>query len=116
MSTLLQDFHFIAWWSLRQSTGSAALARVIEPPLLAALLLPQTIRGSALPLALLAAGWTLAVLGLAGPTWERLPEPVHRRGDALVIALDMSVSMQAADLAPSRLARARCGSTPRSAR
>jgi Ca-activated chloride channel family protein len=121
MSTLLQDFHFLrplwlfalppalvlAWWSLRQSTGSAALARVIEPPLLAALLLPQTIRGSALPLALLAAGWTLAVLGLAGPTWERLPEPVHRRGDALVIALDMSVSMQAADLAPSRLARAR---------
>ncbi len=121
MSTLLQDFHFLrplwlialppalllAWWSLRRSNGSAALARVIEPRLLAALLLPQTIRGSALPLALLAAGWTLAVLGLAGPAWERLPEPVHRRGDALVIALDMSDSMQAADLPPSRLARAR---------
>jgi Ca-activated chloride channel family protein len=49
----------------------------------------------------------LAVIALAGPTWERMPVPAYRSQDALVIALDLSRSMDAADLEPSRLARAR---------
>ena len=46
-------------------------------------------------------------LALAGPAWERQSVPVTRDGDAMVIALDLSRSMEATDLAPSRLARAR---------
>ncbi len=121
MSDALQAFHFLRpWWllallpalwlaraCLAQNAATAAWARVIEPALLAALLLPQAVRRGPLPLALLAAGWSLAVIGLAGPAWERLPEPVHRRGDALVVGLDLSASMLAADLSPTRLARAR---------
>ncbi len=49
----------------------------------------------------------LAIIALAGPTWERLPQPVFRTDSALVIALDLSRSMDAPDLAPSRLERAR---------
>lgn len=56
---------------------------------------------------LLATAWTLAVLALAGPTWEKLPLPAYRIEEARVIALDLSRSMDAADLTPSRLARAK---------
>jgi len=49
----------------------------------------------------------LAIIALAGPTWERLPQPVYHKNSALVIALDLSRSMNAADIKPSRLTRAR---------
>ena len=49
----------------------------------------------------------LAIIALAGPTWERLPQPVYHKDSALVIALDLSRSMNAADIKPSRLTRAR---------
>lgn len=48
-----------------------------------------------------------AILALAGPTWERLPTPAFRNDAALVIALDLSRSMNATDIKPSRLIRAR---------
>lgn len=49
----------------------------------------------------------LIILAIAGPTWERLPSPVFRNDAALVIALDLSKSMDATDIKPSRLTRAR---------
>jgi Ca-activated chloride channel family protein len=49
----------------------------------------------------------LIIFALAGPTWERLPSPVFRNDAALVIALDLSLSMDASDITPSRLSRAR---------
>ncbi|MEJ2601884.1 MAG: VWA domain-containing protein [Gammaproteobacteria bacterium] len=49
----------------------------------------------------------LASLAMAGPTWERQKQPLYRGGDALVVALDLSRSMDAADVSPSRLERAR---------
>lgn len=115
------DFHFLrpwwllllpltsllAWWCLRPSRAGGGWRAVIDPALLPALLLPGEGASSRWPRALLLLGWLLAVLGLAGPAWERLPEPVERRGDALVIAIDLSLSMYAGDLAPSRLERAR---------
>lgn len=56
---------------------------------------------------LLFAGWLLATLALAGPTWEKLPQPVLQKRDGLVIVLDLSLSMYAEDIKPSRLQRAR---------
>jgi Ca-activated chloride channel family protein len=60
------------------------------------------------------AGWIatglsilLCILALAGPTWERLPGPAFRNDSALVIALDLSKSMDATDIKPSRISRAR---------
>ncbi len=49
----------------------------------------------------------LAITALAGPTWQRIEQPVYRSEQALVIALDLSRSMDSQDLSPSRLARAR---------
>lgn len=56
---------------------------------------------------LLATTWLLAVLAMAGPTWEKTPQPVLQKRDALVIVLDLSLSMYAEDIQPSRLERAR---------
>jgi len=59
------------------------------------------------PLALAALSALLAVISLAGPTWQRLPTPVFRNESALVIVLNLSITMDAADITPSRLVRAR---------
>ena len=47
------------------------------------------------------------ILAFAGPTWEKLPQPVFRSQAALVIALDLSRSMDVSDIKPTRLTRAR---------
>ncbi len=56
---------------------------------------------------LFAFGGVLGALALAGPAWERIEQPVFRAEQALVIAVDLSRSMDAQDIKPSRLARAR---------
>lgn len=49
----------------------------------------------------------LSIIALAAPTWERLPAPAFRNDAGLVILLDLSKSMNAQDLKPNRLSRAR---------
>lgn len=97
----------LLWWALRGRGRGGAWARVCDPALL-----PFVVehgeggrQGHAGGLLALAAA--LAVTAAAGPTWERLPVPVFRGEAALVVALDLSASMDAEDLKPSRLARAR---------
>jgi Ca-activated chloride channel family protein len=117
----LADFHFLrpAWllallpcallalWLRRNAAQGSLWHTLIDPALLDALLLRDAPRRQgALPLLLLA-GWTIATIALAGPAWERLPQPVNRANDALVIALDLGSTMRAADVQPSRYERAR---------
>ncbi len=59
-------------------------------------------KGTLLVLAVL-----LAVLALVGPRYGTQLREVNREGIDLMIALDVSLSMQAEDVAPSRLARAK---------
>jgi Ca-activated chloride channel family protein len=49
----------------------------------------------------------LTILALASPTWERVPSPVFRNDSGLVIALNLSQTMEAGDIKPTRLIRAR---------
>ena len=49
----------------------------------------------------------LGVIALSGPTWEKQDSPVYNSREGLVIALDLSLSMTAQDVAPSRLQRAK---------
>ena len=56
---------------------------------------------------LLGLGGVIAVVALAGPAWQRIEQPVFRAEQALVLALDLSRSMDAQDVAPSRLRRAK---------
>lgn len=92
-------------WYQRDRTGS--WHSVIAPHLLGHLVGEEHAGRAfnALPFFLLA--WTLAIFAASGPSWEKLPQPVHQKQDALVILLDLSYSMKSADLAPSRKDRAR---------
>ena len=50
---------------------------------------------------------SLVVLAAAGPSLRQVELPVIKRADALVLVLDLSASMLAADVQPSRIQRAR---------
>ncbi|MFW2405824.1 MAG: VWA domain-containing protein, partial [Gammaproteobacteria bacterium] len=95
------------FWFARRRFAMQRWRNVIDPALM-----PHVLIGAGhgtrrvLTVALGIAG-TLMILALAGPAWERMPQPVFRSQDALVIALDLSRSMDATDVKPSRLARAR---------
>ncbi|MEM7082515.1 MAG: VWA domain-containing protein [Pseudomonadota bacterium] len=45
----------------------------------------------------------LLIVALAGPAWEQLPQPVFTQQHPVVIALDLSQSMTAQDILPTRL-------------
>jgi Ca-activated chloride channel family protein len=52
-------------------------------------------------------GLALAILALARPQWGRLEEPVFAQSRDIILALDLSRSMLAEDVKPTRLARAK---------
>jgi len=115
------DFHFLRpeWlWALpvviamtlllaRRRLGPGSWQNVVAPALAPHVLSMSASRHGGYRWWLLAVGAVLAVLALAGPAWERIEQPVYRSDQALVIALDLSRSMDAQDLSPSRLLRAR---------
>jgi len=49
----------------------------------------------------------LSIIALAGPAWEKLPQPVYQTERGSVLIMDMSYSMYATDIKPNRLTRAR---------
>ena len=98
----------LAWALLRSRARGGNWARLVEPALQKHVLVrPQVLKERGWPLAAVIAATIVASLALAGPAWERLPVPVYRSDDALVVALDLSRSMDATDVEPSRLARAK---------
>ena len=50
---------------------------------------------------------TCAIIALAGPAWQKLPQPVYQLARGSVVIMDMSYSMYATDVKPNRLTRAR---------
>ena len=118
---MLSEFHFLrpVWllallplalllWQRMRADGDADIwRRVVDPHLLPGLLRGEASGSARLPQTLIAGGWLLLVVALAGPTWQRLPTAVYQAQQFRVIALDLSPSMHATDIKPSRLARAR---------
>ncbi len=49
----------------------------------------------------------LAIIALSGPSWKKQPSQVFKSQSGLIIALDLSLSMSAQDVQPSRLQRAK---------
>lgn len=120
--TVLDGLHFIRplwllllpfavllpWLWRRTRRPSGDWSRVCDPHLLRWLAVEQAasrrrrtgpwLAGTAL---------LIAIVALAGPSWQRLPDSSWSARDARVIALDLSLSMMAEDLRPSRLTRAR---------
>jgi len=118
---MLADFHFLRpdWlWALplvllatvllaRRRLGPGSWQNVVAPSLIPYVLSSSPNKKAEYRWWLLGLGGVLAVLALAGPAWQRMDQPVFRSDQALVIALDLSRSMDAQDIAPSRLLRAR---------
>ncbi|TPH17935.1 vWA domain-containing protein [Litorilituus lipolyticus] len=50
---------------------------------------------------------TCVIFALAGPAWQKLPQPVYQLERGSVLIMDMSYSMYATDIKPNRLTRAR---------
>ncbi|MDX1695356.1 MAG: VWA domain-containing protein [Ketobacteraceae bacterium] len=95
----------ILLWNRRSAYGS--WQQVIAPHLLQHLLEGSGQTKNRAPLIFLLIAWILAVIALAGPTWKKLPQAVQKKVNAQVIVLDLSLSMYAQDVSPSRLERAR---------
>ncbi len=91
----------------RGKLGAGRWHSVIDAALMPYVLSRDPGRGSDYRWWLLGLGGLIAVAALAGPAWERIEQPVFREQQALVVALDLSRSMDAEDIAPSRLVRAR---------
>lgn len=80
---------------------------LIDPHLLT-FLKTGTIRGVRFrPIHLISLVTAFGSIGLAGPTWEREVSPFAADAAPLVIAMDLSPSMDAVDIQPSRLERAK---------
>jgi Ca-activated chloride channel family protein len=105
---LLIPLAIITWGVKRQSALSGQWKNVIAPQL-QAYVLKQQAQGSdkkwELPLIFLAA--ILGILALSGPSWQKQASPVYNSQAGLIIALDLSLSMTAQDVAPTRLQRAK---------
>jgi len=96
------------WWAWRGRAAGSPWRRLLDPALQPAMLVGGGPEGRPpRALGLLALAWLVAVTALAGPAWERRPRPAFAPRDALVVVFDLSRSMLAADLRPSRLERAR---------
>ena len=117
---MIEQFHFLRpWWLLallplfalfwlllKYRFDAASWRAVIDAKLVPFVLTASGEGQRRWPLGLLIIVATLGILALAGPTWEKLPQPVYQQRAALVILLDLSRSMNAADIKPSRLTHA----------
>ena len=121
MTPAFGDFHFLRplwllallalpllWFALRRGDGQAQAWRgAVDAHLLRHLLeRDEGVRGRS-PHWLLSVAWILASVALAGPAWERLPMPLFQNRAARVIALELSPTMLAQDVKPTRVERAR---------
>src|SRR5262249_19583153 len=97
----------LLWWFLRRGTDAAQPWRkIIAPHLLPHLLSGRTEKSRFGPLELIAVGWLVSIIAIAGPTWTHEPAPFADDTAALAIVVKISPSMKTEDIQPSRLARA----------
>ncbi len=92
---------------LRNQQQQAAWQRVVDPELAPHVLEDQKSQRKSIVLFILSILWFISVFALAGPSWEQPLQTVYKKINARVIALDLSPNMNAQDLEPSRIARAR---------
>lgn len=118
----LQEFHFIRpWWLLglvvvpvifffryRNTQQRSEWDKVISRDLLNVLIPTAGIHSLHRWIEFVALGlFVVAIVAIAGPTWQRVPSPTEYVQDDLVIILDLSYSMYVEDIKPSRLIRAK---------
>lgn len=97
----------LLFWLLQtRHSGQGQHKHWIDPELLAALSGSALKRQRRQTMPALSIAFVMLGIALAGPAWEKRESPVMKSRDALVIVLDLSVSMLAEDIKPSRLKQA----------
>lgn len=121
----MAEFHFLRpWWLIISIIVVAATwlawhfhqrqagwARII-PEHLRQILLPDN-QASSLrwPLLSISSALVIASIAMAGPTWQRLPQPVYNLQAGSVVIMDMSLSVYSTDVSPNRLEQMRFKAT-----
>jgi len=95
---------FLLWAARRQKS---ALARLGEPALIRRLSANINWRGRRWQTALRLAALGLVIIALARPQWGSEVREIQQEGLQVMVALDVSQSMMAQDIKPSRLDRAK---------
>lgn len=116
---LYEQFHFLRpWWLLalplailpwwwRSQGSDSAWSGLVDRQLLPYLLVEQSGQGRRMGPFIASAVLVLLTMALAGPAFRLAVQAEMRREAALVLALDLSAGMLAADVQPDRLGRAR---------
>ena len=121
LDNFADNFHFLRpWWLVllvllvplffalrRQQNLGGAWAKVCDVNLLPALLVKGAGKSYNALAGLLIFAFALAVIAMAGPTWQKLPQVSVAGGGNTVFVLDMGLNMGANDVNPSRLDRAK---------
>lgn len=100
-------FWLLGWWYQRSLARGGVWKEWVDPGLLPYVVEEAPGAGQRTRMGLLGLATMLALVAVAGPTWQRIPVPVFRNESALVIVLDLSASMNAADIQPTRLEMAK---------
>lgn len=94
-------------WMIKKHGQNINWQKVCDAKLLPFMLTDKQGKRSFLPVWLTFIATSLCITALAGPVYKKLPQQVFRQQSALVILLDLSQSMNATDIKPSRIERAK---------
>ena len=95
----------VVYWAVQNR--SRTLERIGSPALVRRLTANVNTKGRMVGRGLTIAALALAIVALARPQWGESLQTVEREGVQIIIALDVSRSMLAEDVKPSRLVRAK---------
>ncbi|EHG1331547.1 VWA domain-containing protein, partial [Vibrio vulnificus] len=90
---------WLFWRFKRQASQGPVAAHLSQTPTKGA--------KSTWPILLWLSAWVVAILALASPSWQHTTRPNFNNHQNRVLVMDMSQSMYAQDIAPSRLQQAR---------
>jgi Ca-activated chloride channel family protein len=118
---IFSEFHFLRplwllalfplvlmlWWLWRRHVSSLSWQRVVDARLMPYVMIDQPGKKNSRFLFLTGVSGLLAITAMAGPAWQKLNVPVFRQTSARILVLDLSNSMNAQDVVPSRIERAK---------